>query len=138
MKYLKLSIVILSLLFITGCGNVTKFNYNIKTSNENVTIEFKNKDGYKMEEGYPFNIKRDDTNTTLEFITSVGYEYYEGIVRTDSETTLIDDSKDLLYKYKNEYVYLIDINDVDAYAMLKSSSEDNIKYIYNNLKIKKA
>ena len=32
----------------------------------------------------------------------------------------------------------IDINDVDAYAMLKSSSEDNIKYIYNNLKIKKA
>ena len=132
----KILVLLLIIPFIAGCKRTIKYTYNISSTNENIEISVKG-ENISLSDNTPVIISKDNEEIVKgEFINKEGYEYFKRIIDKDE---IVHDIKDnyIYYEYKNEYIYIIDIDKSDMYFRIKSNNKDNLSSIYKYLKINK-
>ena len=132
----KILVLLLIIPFMVGYSKTYKHTYNISSTKEDIEISIKG-ENLSLSDNTPIIISKDNQEIVKgEFINKEGYEYFKRIINTDEITHDIKDNY-IYYEYKNEYVYIIDIDNSDMYFRIKSDNKDNLNSIYKYLKINK-
>ena len=131
----KFVVLIVMLLFMTGCTNIKKENYNniissVVTSKYNIFNEYRS--GYKYY--IPNSMSSVETKDFNEKIASAKYNYYLYVDVISYYNRVIID-----YKKDDNAYYSTSINFEDKYGYLEINRQDNKKYLveimYNYAKI---
>ena len=131
---IKICILLIMILAITGCVNIQKTNYEIiinETVNSRVHVYNTYRNGYKLY--LPHGLYVDDSNEYNEIIRSSKYKYYLYI-----DVTSYLSKKNNSYSIDEDSYYSILINSGDKKGYLEINEKNNkylVEIVYNYAKI---
>lgn len=140
------SILLVVMLFITGCGNSEKtvsYTYKVETG-DNIIISLTTNDGYELTSDIPFVISKDKKVLSQgTFISADYYTTYVDSVKNDEKAEIIDegtksDCSYVMWNYNDsEFDYVVMINGTNTGILIGNNvSEKSAKECFDRLEIK--
>lgn len=139
-------LLIVVMLFITGCGNsktTVSYTYKVETG-DNITISLTTNDGYELTSDIPFVISKDKQELSQgTFISAEYYTTYVDSVKNDENAEIIDEGTKSGYNYvmwnynDSEFDYVVMINGTNTGILIGNNvSEESAKECFDRLEIK--
>ena len=140
------SLLIVVILFITGCGNLKKtvsYTYKVETG-DSIIISLTTNDGYNLTSTIPFVISKDEKELSQgTFISADYYAAYVDGVKNDENAKIIDegtksDCSYVMWNYNDsEFDYVVLINGTNTGLLIGNNvSEESAKDCFDRLEIK--
>ncbi len=126
-----LALMLVTVVFMTGCKNVTStmsYSFTVDTGDQ-IKVTIKTNNGYMITSNVPFDIKKNsDPIGDGTFIYPEYYDEYIKVAKSDSNSTIIDEGTKKNYSY-----FMWNYDDIRYNCVIKIKDSNTAVFIRNNI-----